>query len=186
VTEGVENGLSLQEYISNEVWCSLSIVNIPALPFEDNKIYVIVFDNDLNKPNGKDNLIRTVTKLSQLNNKRIFYLLPREDGKDANDLLKEKIETVDGNGKKQMTAKLQQLLFDTPLTPVPINRTARTNKGETRNSYVPVKPDQLDSIDGCGNGLEPKFFYFLNMPYDNDGIARRFLARYGCLHYCPR
>ena len=49
ITEGVENGLSLQEHINNEVWCCLSIVNMPNLPFEDDKIYIFVFDNDAGK-----------------------------------------------------------------------------------------------------------------------------------------
>jgi hypothetical protein len=105
ITEGVENGLSLQEYINNEVWCSLSIVNIPTLPFENDKIYIIVFDNDLNKIDkygnrtGKQNLERTIDKLSQLKNKHILYLLPEEEGKDANDLLREKLKIENGKLK---------------------------------------------------------------------------------------
>jgi hypothetical protein len=46
VTEGIENGLSLQEHINNEVWCSLSINNFLKLPYESNKRYIFVFDND--------------------------------------------------------------------------------------------------------------------------------------------
>ena len=117
VTEGVENGLSIQEVVNNEVWCALSIVNIPTLPFENNKVYIFVFDNDYNKTKqtkssenlkenlkkldvnykiegddivynlGEYNLKSTLYKLKQLKNKHFFYLLPDKEGADANDLL---------------------------------------------------------------------------------------------------
>ena len=43
ITEGIENGLSLQEHINNEVWCALTITNLPSLPFEDNKRYMYLY-----------------------------------------------------------------------------------------------------------------------------------------------
>jgi P4 family phage/plasmid primase-like protien len=229
ITEGVENGLSLQEYINNEVWCSLSIVNIPTLPFENNKAYVIVFDNDFNKWNeinysenlvqeldkfnvkyeinyadntnnsnannadnktkikydhGKLNFLKYREKLSLLNDKHIFYLLPSEDGKDANDLLLEKIEITNADGTTQQTTKLKQLL-SSPIIPISTQRTVRTNKGEIKQGWKPQVPPSL--LDNNNNNSataildddRSKTSSFLKLPYDSEGLALRFIARYG-------
>jgi P4 family phage/plasmid primase-like protien len=166
VTEGIENGLSLQEHINNEVWCSLSIVNIPTLPFDDNKVYIIVFDNDLNKEAGRHNLEQTLEKLSKLKNKHFLYLLPSEEGKDANDLLKEN--------------KLKHLLLHKTPVPIQTKNSVRTSNGKSREGFSPYKPNEINEIyNNNDNAFPPSLFNFINIPYDNKGIAKRFLARYG-------
>jgi P4 family phage/plasmid primase-like protien len=210
VTEGVENGLSLQEHLNNEVWCSLSIANIPTLPFDNDRVYIIVFDNDFGKRKEKDysksfqqkldelevkyeinprdskihydegelHLRDKILKLSKLNNKHIFYLLSSENGKDANDLLNEKVETIGGDGIRQISTKLQQLLSQPPI-PITTCRTVRTNRGEIRQGWRPPKPPSLVDEDFHG---DDKINSFLNLPYDSEGLALRFIARYGSVY----
>jgi hypothetical protein len=201
VTEGVENGLSLQEYINNEVWCSLSLVNIPTLPFEDDKVYIIVFDNDLNKIDkdgnkiGVQNLERKINKLAQLKNKHIFYLLPEEDGKDTNDLLREELKIENGKLKitpaedSNTTTKLQDLLLNKQPIAIQTLRIVRTNKGEQKQGFRPVKPHDLEIEPTVAKQTENNNFpfsifnsQFLSLPYDSEGLAQRFIARYGHLY----
>jgi P4 family phage/plasmid primase-like protien len=83
VTEGIENGLSLQEHIDNEVWCSLSIQNFIRLPYEKNKRYIFVFDNDdkpkKNNNNQNNNLRNNNQNNNQNNNNQNNGDKPKED-----------------------------------------------------------------------------------------------------------
>lgn len=157
ITEGIENGLSIQEHINNEVWCALSIVNIPTLPFENNKVYVFVLDNDYSKETkvkvnetlkdklksldinytldndnniiyniGEFNLKTTLHKLKQLKNKHFFYLIPKEDGYDANDLLKEKI--LDGRLLRRSASRNDEM------TGTPTEETTETEEETERSN----------------------------------------------------
>jgi hypothetical protein len=64
VTEGIGNDLSIQEHLNNEVRCSMSPMNFLKLPYQNNKRYVFIFDNDDNKqkqngrPSTLDNIIK--------------------------------------------------------------------------------------------------------------------------------
>ena len=192
ITEGVENGLSLQEYINNEVWCALSIVNIPNLPFDKDKIYIIVLDNDFGKEHktakteyivdnlkrldikykiedkqviydtGEYNFKTTINKLENLKDKHIFYLQPTEQGKDANDLLKEN--------------KLKDLLLNTTPTELKNEYILKLNKKTKEVVYWrPQKHYGTNDNDNLSKE-------FINTPYDNNGIALRFFKRYGHLY----
>ncbi len=190
ITEGIENGLSIQEHINNEVWCALSIVNIPTLPFENNKVYVFVLDNDYKKETktkanetlkeklktldinytlddedniiynvGEFNLKTTLHKLKQLKNKHFFYLIPEQKGYDANDLLKEN--------------KLKELLLDTSLKEIESEGILKLNKRTKEVVYW--RPQKQFGTNDNDNLTKD----FIGIPYDNRGLAIRFLKRFG-------
>jgi P4 family phage/plasmid primase-like protien len=159
----VENGLSLQEHLNNEVWCALSIVNIPNLPFEDDRVYVIVFDNDNKNGIVSDGYKQAIDKILRLKNKHIFYCMSEEDGKDANDLHKE--------------GKLGDFLNNTPFIPIPIKQ-YKYNSRLKRDEEI-LAPVQLsDNLRQEPDSLD-RSFARRGLIYNSLDVAKRFLARYG-------
>ncbi len=108
---------------------------------------------------GDFNLKTTLHKLKQLKNKHFFYLIPKEDGYDANDLLKEN--------------KLQKLLTETPLKEIESEGILKLNKRTKEVVYWrPQKPYGTNDNDNLTKD-------FIGIPYDNRGLAIRFLKRFG-------
>ncbi len=198
ITEGIENGLSLQEVINNEVWCTLSIVNIPKIPFDNDKVYILVFDNDYNKTktdlysteketnlrklevkytietNLKDNkkylvynsgeyhLKYYVNELKQLKQKHIFYIIPNEAGYDANDLLKENKLSNFINESIPQEIEIEQFLKNNKLTREPVYWRPQKRLGTNDNDNITKE--------------------LIGLSFDTEGIAKRFLKRYGNLY----
>lgn len=198
ITEGIENGLSIQEVINNEVWCTLSIVNIPKIPFDNDKIYILVFDNDYNKTktdlystekeinlrklevkytietNLKDNkkylvynsgeyhLKYYVNELKQLKQKHIFYIIPQEAGYDANDLLKENKLSNFINESIPQEIEIEQFLKNNKLTREPVYWRPQKRLGTNDNNNITKD--------------------LIGLSFDTEGIAKRFLKRYGNLY----
>jgi P4 family phage/plasmid primase-like protien len=160
-TEGVENGLSIQEHLNNEVWCALSIVNIPNLPFEDDRVYVIVFDNDNKNGVVSDGYKQAVDKILRLKNKHIFYCMPEEDGKDANDLHKE--------------GKLGDFLNNAPFIPIACKRYRYDPK--TKADVEIPRPLTPMLFRQEISSLDRRFVSMLN--FGHESVAMRFLEHYG-------
>jgi hypothetical protein len=59
---------------------------------------------------------------------------------------------------------------------------ALTTEKTTKERDSPFRPSIPHDLDETSDGLPPSFLYFLNLPYDSEGLARRFLARYGYLY----
>lgn len=192
ITEGVENGLSLQQYINNEVWCALSIVNIPNLPFEDNKIYVFVFDNDLNKRmvstnynEAKKEELRDLNIKYTFQNRQIVY-----DGGEYNlkttigKLMKlnnkhffytmPETEGSDANDEL-LKGRLQQLLSGTALKEIATKDTVKYNKKTKETTYwrPGIRSDTPE------NDLLSQQFVEQGYRYDAYDLSKRFIVRFG-------
>ena len=113
ITEGIENGLSIQEHINNEVWCALSISNIATLPFEDNKIYIFIFDNDYGKIHLQKYSEDIRVKLEQLNINYNIKLITEQDnnkeGTEENNIVKYLEYDIGEYNHKTLLNKLKNL-----------------------------------------------------------------------------
>jgi hypothetical protein len=163
VTEGIENGLSIQEHINNEVWCSLSIVNILTLPFERNKKYIFVFDNDDSKPkkDGKKSTLEdTIEKLGKYKRQKRQYNKNNNNNSDNNNsdnnndnnrehyyffYLKPSVASEDANDLHKQ-GKLKDFLNTLPTQIITSNVKTIIKKEEIKKLLNVRSPDLVDAL----------------------------------------
>ncbi|MDR0423794.1 MAG: hypothetical protein LBH46_04390 [Rickettsiales bacterium] len=168
VTEGLENALSIQENYNNEIWCSLSKVNLASLPYDPKRIYCFYLDNDnkqgLKNYDPMDDIIISKLKSNDFDNHRFFYIYSPKETKDAND------DLVDGRIKK---------IIDAHWTPIDNKRYYFCSDGDKKkktNQKIDIKepnitPEKLQPPDGT----EHETF---QLPLDRWGLLQRFVIKY--------